>query len=315
MISFLYRSLPIRSLFFLLILLLPDQPGHASEKELVITPAMQYEYAVKLLNEKDYSAARVEFRRFLHFFPDSKDADRARFNMALCMFEMKEYYEAAKIFNTIILADSPDPVTGEAYFYQSRAFEKMGNMGYAQIVLQNFLKLAEDTPTRDRIHLSLGRIFLAEAADSVPGSLGKAKQAIMSISDSGAAAYGIEQYLDLIDQAERAPKKDPVLAGTLSIIPGGGFAYCGRYKDALTTLLINAGLMAATFKAWEDGNKPLAGVIGFVETGFYTGNIYGSISSAHKHNRAQTVKILSQTLSIKPALGHDEYGLLFDFEF
>ncbi len=282
---------------------------------LVITPGMQYDYALSLFGQKDYATAQVEFKRFLHFFPHSPKTDQARFHLGICLYELKSWHNAAQEFNTIIVKDEPGPVTREAYFFQSLAFEKMGNIGYAQIVLQNFLKLADDGQIRDRINYHLGRLFLRQAREGNPKALERARQAFGAISDSGFGTYQVDQYLSAIRKVEQVPKKDPVLAGLLAGIPGGGFAYCGRYKDAFTTFLINTGLLAAAWKAWDNGNEPLACVIGFVETGFYTGNIYGSISSAHKHNRAQAQKILNQSLSIRPVLKEKEYGLMFDFEF
>ena len=38
-------------------------------------------------------------------------------------------------------------------------------------------------------------------------------------------------------------------------------------------------------------NTPLAAVISFVEFGFYAGNIYGAVSSAHKYNRDRIADI------------------------
>lgn len=310
-------SKPARSGILILAAVLIGFSGSVfcASPSLIITPVMQYEYAVKLWKEKDYPGARVEFKRFLHFFPESEKAPKARLHLALCLFGMKEYPEAARAFNEIILSDDPSDVPQEAYFYQSRALEKMGNPGYAQIVLQNFLKLTDDPATRDRIQFSLGRLFLTQAVKSVPGSLKKAEQAFRNISGDRAGTYRIDQYLAIIDRAGRAPKKDPALAGVLAGIPGAGFAYCGRYKDAFTTLLVNAGLLAAAYQAWDQGNEPLAGVIGFVEAGFYSGNIYGSISAAHKHNRAQTLQILDPALSIRPLLDRDKIGLMLDFDF
>ncbi len=304
----------ITPLIFILFLMLAT-PGQGRSEPLVISPDMQYDYAVKLLTDKDFSTATVEFKRFLHFFPDSEKADHARFLLGACLVETQNFYEAARVFNDIILADKPGPVTREAYFYQSRAFEQMGNFGYAQIVLQNYLKLAADPDTKDRIHYQLGRLFLSMAAQGKDNALENAKNAFKAISLSGTVTYEVDHHLSLIQKAEQAPQKDPVLAGILSLIPGGGFAYCGRYKDALTTLLFNAGLIAGAFKAWDDDNKALAGVAGFVEAGFYTGNIYGSISAAHKRNKAQTVKILDQTLTLEPSLNQDEYKLMFKLDF
>jgi hypothetical protein len=112
---------------------------------------------------------------------------------------------------------------------------KLGNTGYAQIVLQNFLKLAEERETKDRIYFNLVQIHLADARRSKPDALTLARSYLSKISDTGKNKYPVDQYADLILKAEQAPKKDPAAAGVFAIIPGGGFLYCERYQDALVT--------------------------------------------------------------------------------
>ena len=184
----------------------------------------------------------------------------------------------------------------------------IGNTGYAQIVLQNYLKMVDDIETKDRIYFNLGKIHLTEARKGKPESLSLSKEYFSKISESGKIIFPTDQYIDLIIKAEQAPQKNPALAGIFSIIPGGGFLYCERYHDAVITFLLNAGLMVAAWEAFDNDNKALAGVITFVETGFYSGNIYGAISSAHKYNRAQTIHILNKEFSITSRINLEQKG-------
>jgi len=294
-----------------------SQNCFARESQLVITLEMQYGYAQKLFDEKDYDTAMVEYKRFIHFFPKSKHVEPARFNIGVCLFNLKKFQDAAIIFNEIIISDKENNITKEAWFFQSRAFMNLGNTGYAQIVLQNYLKLVKDRETQDRIYFNLAKIHLSNARKLKPGSLALARDSLSKISDSGIIKYNTDQYHALIIKAEQAPQKNPKTAGLFAVIPGGGFLYCKRYQDALVTFLLNTGLMVAAYEAFENDNKALAGVITFVETGFYAGNIYGSISSAHKYNRARTIKILNKEFFISQKFDPEKkgYELLFNYEF
>ncbi len=276
--------------------------------QLIISADRQYEYAQQLFEKKDFSAARVEFKRLVHFFPDDPRVDQAEFDIAACLFYLKEYYESARAFDQIIRNGKNNELTQEAYFFQSRAFVSMGNIAYAQIVLQNFLKISEDIAVHDRIYFNLMKIHLEETKKNGPKSLIFAKKYLASISDSNREKYKTAEYADLIKKAELAPKKNPATAGIFAIIPGGGFLYCERYHDALVTFLLNAGLMVATYQAWENDNEALAGIIGFVETGFYSGNIYGSVTSAHKYNKAGLLKILDREFSITSKFNPENNG-------
>ncbi|MEN8210895.1 MAG: outer membrane protein assembly factor BamD [Thermodesulfobacteriota bacterium] len=286
-------------------------------KQMIITSDMQYEYALELFEAEDYDTAIVEFKRFVHFFPESEYLDQVEYNIAICLFNKKKYHEAARVFNEIIIKSRDNKIIEQAVFFQSRSFMKLGNRGYAQIVLQNYLKLVDDINTKDKIYFNLAQIHLSNARKLQPGSLALAKKYLSKISPSNANKYRIDEYSDLIFKAEHAPRKNPKAAGLFAIIPGGGFLYCERYHDALITFLLNTGLMYAAWEAWDSDNKALAGVIGFVETGFYSGNIYGSITSAHKYNRAQTMKILGRDVLITPDFDPKDkaYGLSFNFKF
>jgi len=300
-----------------LLLLLLTTDCLCEEKKIVISSDMQADYADTLFKNKDYDAAIIEYKRFVHFFPESEHLDQMKFKIAVCLFEQKKYMDAAKAFNDIILENPEKPDTGEAYFYQANAFINLGNMGYAEIVLQNYLKLSDDLKTKDRLYAELARLHLLQARAFKPDSLPLAKEYLSKISPSNTNIYDTEKTMDLILAAEKAPRKNPQVAGFFSIIPGGGFLYCERYQDALVTFLLNAGLMLAAYEAYDKDNKALAGVIGFVETGFYMGNIYGSVSSAHKYNQEGILRILNRDISLAPKIDPEGKGLAmtlyFDF--
>ena len=47
-------------------------------------------------------------------------------------------------------------------------------------------------------------------------------------------------------------------------------------------------------KAFDNDLVGLGGIIAFVELGFYAGNIYGAIASAHKYNKIKNRQFLDQ---------------------
>ena len=92
----------------------------------------------------------------------------------------------------------------------------------------------------------------------------------------------------------RIPYGQPKLAGVLSVIPGAGQLYCGRYKDALSAFIVNGGLIWAAVESFDNELYALGTTISIFGFGFYTGNIYGAITSAHKYNQVQTQKYIRQ---------------------
>ncbi len=289
--------------------------GFAQESQIIINKDLQFDYAEKLFSEKDYETAMVEFKRFVHFFPDNPQKEQAHFKIGVCLFKLKKFHEAAKNFNKIIRSDKENVFTKEAYFLQSKSFMNIGNTGYAQIVLQNYLKLNTDRETKDRIYFNIAQIHMQDFKNGKSDSLALAKNYLSKISRLNADKYDTDQYLDLILKAELTPKKNPGLAGAFAIIPGGGFLYCERYHDAFVTFLLNIGLMYASYTAFDNDNKALSSVIAFVETGFYTGNIYGSISSVHKYNQAQIIEIFNKKITIDSKLDPPKKGIGLSFNY
>ena len=108
------------------------------------------------------------------------------------------------------------------------------------------------------------------------------------------------------------------MAGALAILPGTGYLYCNRPRDALISFLINGGLIFAAYEAFDNDMVALGGVISFVEIGFYSGNIYGSISSAHKYNQDQDrrfVDRLKENLRVNLSSRPENKGLELSFQY
>lgn len=286
-----------------------DAPG------LIITPDLQFSYAQELFNAQDHIAAQVEFKRFVRFFPGDPRADEARFRTGESLYRSGQFYEAAKAFNTMISEDSP--FSEEACFLQSKAFLAMNNTGYAQIVLQNYLKLTDKTKTRDRIYLELAKIHIMETRELGKDSLDSAEKYLTLISPENRDSHDVPYQLAAIKEVRQAPQKSPALSGILAIIPGGGFLYCERYKDAFVTFCLNAGLIYAAYEAFNHDNPGIGGIITFVEAGFYAGNIHGSVTAAHKYNKARQVEILNRTFNINAGIdpGRKSYVLTLSHAF
>jgi len=78
----------------------------------------------------------------------------------------------------------------------------------------------------------------------------------------------------------------------LAIIPGAGHLYCERKKDALISFLLNGAMIYAAYEAFDHDLDVIGGIITFFELGFYSGNIYSAVNSAHKYNRNEKSKFL-----------------------
>ncbi|MFA6012959.1 MAG: tetratricopeptide repeat protein, partial [Desulfobacteraceae bacterium] len=263
----------------------------------------------------DYATSMVEFKRFIHHFPVDKRVVEARYTIGLCWFHEGKYQDALHVFEDIYTKTPEDPFAVEACFMAAKCHERNGNSVLGAVELQNVIRSTKKDTVKNRALYTLGFLHLEN------GSWDKAEDALTKISPEGRALYSVDQIVNKLTKTGDIPRKNPAVAGVFAIVPGGGFLYCGRPRDALVSFLINGGLIYSAVRSFKREDYGLGGVVSFVGFGFYAGNIYGSVASAHKYNREQNrrfVRDLKQKIPVKvgviadPELGH---GLSFRYEF
>ncbi len=255
---------------------------------MVVEPADQFAYANSLYDSKDYISAVVEFKRFLHFFPLDLKAPEARFLLGMAWFDGGKTGEALKVFSDIAAKTPGDPYAMEAAFMIVTCHERSGNPVLGEVELGNLIRGTSDIRVKDRAYHTLGFLHLDN------GAWDKAKNAFSNISPSNRPRYSTDFLLHGLEKTGEIPSKNPVAAGIFSIVPGAGFLYCERPKDALVSFLVNGGLIYSAVRSFKRDDYALGAVVTFVGFGFYAGNIHGSITSAHKYNKAQNRRFVRE---------------------
>ncbi len=248
----------------------------------------QFNYAEYLFSTKDYMPAVNEYRRFIFLFPQDDRMEPAMYQIGLCYLSMGQFDLAIQSFSTIIDSFKESAYAVQAYLRIGEIYIKLGRTASAVTNFHNLATISDDPDMRDEAYFRIGWIYLETAQWE------KATAYFDKISSKNAEKYQLEALTEAFEKRPVASKKQPKLAGILSIIPGGGYLYCGRYQDALMAFLLNGGLIYAAYEAFDHELYALAGVISFVEIGFYSGNIYGAVSSAHKYNQAKDKKFIDQ---------------------
>ncbi|MFC1811347.1 tetratricopeptide repeat protein [Thermodesulfobacteriota bacterium] len=278
---------------------------------LIIDADRQFKFAEKSFSDGDYSLAIDEYKRFIHFFPADDRVELAMYNIGLSYFEDQRFKAAIDAFNSLIDKYENTALAIQSYFRISESQEKLPAFGPAITTLQNLATLADDVNVRDEAYYRTGWIYVET------GAWEKARRSFDKISEQNRNKYMLKRLSDELDTTVSIPKKSPGLAGILSVIPGAGFLYCGRYQDALIAFLLNGGLIYAAYESFDEELYALGGIISFVELGFYTGNIYGAVNSAHKYNRSKTRQFienlkLNSKISLSPA---PKNGFILSFQY
>lgn len=239
----------------------------------------QYAFAKSRLDAGAFDEAAVEFNRFIFYFPDDRRVPQARFQIGMAHFAAGKYLQAAMIFDRLTENYAGLPYQNEAFIMLSRCHARQGLNDQAMLDLRNLMALTANKDISDEARYELGWLQVNQSRWGLAG------QEFNRISPANQDRYQVSRLQQALARSGTIPSKNPTVAGVLSIIPGGGQLYCGRYRDALTALVVNAGLIWAAWEAFDEDLYALGGVITFVEFGFYAGNITGAVSSAHKYNR------------------------------
>jgi tetratricopeptide (TPR) repeat protein len=282
--------------------------------EVRITADAQFDYAHTCLRAQNYDCAIAEFRRFTHFFPNDDRVPEALLQMGRAQLLANQPAQAVVSFEALIRRFEQHPLAVQAAFLKAEAWMRQQAHLQAILTLNNLIQTTPDQAVQDRARFRIAWIHVDR------GDWPAARSALNMISPAHQGHYQTRALLADLDGAANIPTKSPTLAGSLSVLPGLGQLYCERYEDAIIALLVNGGLIWASVEAFNHDLYALGGVIGFVELGFYAGNIYGAVGDAHKYNRRAT-RAFSNGLTRKwrvgmlPAPQKDGIGLLLQFDY
>ncbi len=288
-----YCVLP--SILFFLFSLLFIGYAHAGN-QVILDADQQYQYAEICFDHGDYEIATGEYKRFVHFFPEDARVEKAMFAIAMSDYHRERFQEAVATFTEIENRFPDTPLSIRAAFMISNCYLRLKDTGNAIITLHNLLARTDDADVRDEAHDAMGWIYIER------GEFEKARSVFQKINLKNQTRYVVDMLSEELEKDVLIPRKNPRAAGFLSILPGGGFLYCERYQDALVAFLLNGALILASWEAFDQGNPALGGVIAAVEFGFYAGNIYGGIASAHKFNDRKALGFI-ESLKEKAKLG------------
>jgi len=256
-------------------------------QEVLITADEQFRYAEDCFSTEDYANAASEYKRFVFFFPKDDREEQARYKIGLSLYRAGQYREAIRFSRQLETEYGDTEYTRKASFLVAQAYLALDRKGDAIISLNNLTMFTGDALVKDMAYYELGWIWLERPSFQLSFSENKshAISYFNKVSPTRQNELKIKELANELQKYEVLSKKNPILAGSLSLVPGLGQLYCERYQDSATAFLLNIAFGLAAYEAFDHENYALGGLISTVGFGFYAGNIYGAVSSAHKYNR------------------------------
>ena len=257
-----------------------SHPPSVLSAEITIDSEDQFRFALQTMQRGEYLRAVGEFERFIHFFPEDEKVPEARYLIGVCYLNGEEYDSARKVLKEVNKSYSSTPIGGKALFLIGESYYKQGLLEEGE---QYFREVIEAYPHLELKNAALYRLGWNQMkADKWR----EASETFMMVEKSS-PLYPSSQDLSKISlKGEELPYKNPTTGGIMAgILPGLGHAYCNRYKDGVVALLLNGLTIWAAIEAFDEDLDVLGSILIFLELGWYTGNIYSAVNSAHKYNR------------------------------
>ncbi len=261
-----------------------EAPPAKKQRAVVVTPraAESLRYADHLFLDGDYYRSITEYRRFLFLMKGrGSQAPRAALAIGEALLRGEQYDAAGRQLDGIAQRTTDPSLRRTALFAAGRAYLADGRPELAKPRLR-LLSQDESTPGDLRReatwllawgHFDAGEI---DAAMQYFDALAKGE------GQHAKASAGVVEQLGKLDDL---PQKNPLLAGALSIIPGGGHFYLGQWVTGVTSLVWNALFLFAAGNAFYNQNWGVGLVLMVFELGWYGGGIFGAIAGAQRYNR------------------------------
>jgi outer membrane protein assembly factor BamD (BamD/ComL family) len=248
-------------------------------------------FADLLFEQGHYYQAVTEYERFIYFNPDHPAVPRARLQIAHSYKMGGRYDEAIELYRRMAELYTGREEGIEAAFQVSECYRLSEDVDQALSGYSRFISENQTHPLADKARWNMAWTYL-QLEDYT-----SARKELLSLNESGRYRTPAQELIAALDELPHARHKSPVIAGVLAaLMPGAGHLYTGQKKQALFSFVTNALLMFGSYEAFDKEVYTAGGFLSLFSLNYYSGNIFGAITSAHKFNRREKEERLRQAM-------------------
>jgi len=239
------------------------------------------EFADFLYEQGEFYRAITEYQRFRFYSPDTAEAETALYFIGLSYYRGEQYRDAIAALHSFRELYPDNPRYMGAFYISGRAALLLRDFEDSRSFFEQVQNSTDPLAPLAEAQVLLS--YLLERNWDKADAMLRGKEGRIAFHPVWLPAY----YEDAATYQD-IPHKSPVIAGLLSaVLPGAGQAYCQRYRDMATAVVVNGLLIWGSLAALENDETYLAGVLGGIELLFYSGTIFSASSSARKYNRTR----------------------------
>jgi hypothetical protein len=250
-------------------------------------------FADYLARQGEYYRAITEYYRAFHASPNADQKSQLLRKIALC-YSLGEDHEGVIAFlkkhrMTLTVDGAFD---GPLQLLYAKSEYRLGRYSEAISTLHKMRIGGSDTLASDRAYF-LGCSYAH--LDDWENAL----KYMGEVRPGGSYHEVSTKLLNSRDLLLGSTARSPVMAGVLSaIVPGTGYFYCGRISTGIVAFVVNGLLVWSVVDALHNKNYGIALALGFFGSGWYAGNITGSVAAAHEYNAAFRTSLLNEVPSV-----------------
>lgn len=223
-------------------------------------------FADYLFCDKDYLRAIDEYDKYLSLVED----DSLRFKIALGFSLMNDQKTA---FQKLVLIKDTSP------FYEQSKIERLKSLYLLKNDL-SFFSLADSLI--DSVYKYSKEVWQLRNAALLLAFKELPEKEIFLLPFETEDKKILSDFFDF---KKNPSYKSEVIAGILSgIVPGAGKIYTKNYGDGITAFLLTGLFTYLSYTNFEHDHQTRGWIFTALATGFYLGNIYGSVASAQIFN-------------------------------
>jgi len=290
---------------------------------LFLPPVLQAETAEELLAFADYLAAKGEFYRAIteyerlrFLYPGHGQRELALSQIVTCYLEAEQYEKAALSAEMFLDEYPASEQRFEVMMSLVASYKAQNKFSEAAGELEYFLQKNPEDSYQERILEQVAFCYLKEKKWDM------ARQAFekLALLKDGHRQKPASRAVQELSEPKQLARRSPAAAGWFSaIIPGSGQLYCSRAGDAFAAFTVNGLFGYLTVDAFRKKEYVLGSLLGMLELGWYTGNIYTAVNAAHKFNKEKESRLIERVNNVfyLPALSWERksYGVTLAFSF
>lgn len=276
-------------------------PDTATAAEIQASEAdRQFSFAESLFAEGDYYRAISEYKRFAFLFSENKLVEKCVYRIGESYYKAKRWQEALQTFSSFIMKYPGSPMMPGALYHKGMAEKELKRYIDALSTFEKVIKSRSHEFTDKALYQSA--IVLMDMKEWQ-----QARETFGIVPKDSPLAKSATTIASEILHMDDLPKKSPATAGALAaILPGAGHLYTERPTDALVAFLLNGAFILGAVELFRHENYITGGIVTFFEIGWYTGNIYSAVSSAHKYNKKKREDFIEHLKDVSTlSLQHD----------